>query len=458
MANGNGIAARVMDFFVSEIWNADTAAMSPARRRVRGLARWVYLVIKGFFEDKCIIRASALTFTTMLSIVPFLAVAFSISKGLGLQNTTFIRDLLMSVSAGRAEVVQNILGYIEKTNVKTLGWMGVATLLVTVFFMVGNIEQAFNNIWRVAKGRSAWRKFTDFFSVILICPVIVLLATSFTVTIQKHELVRTLLAVSAIGWIEAALLKLTPYLLLWLAFTFVYAFMPNTKVRFLSAAIGGLVASVLWQAAQHAYISWQIGFRNYNAIYGSFAQLPLFLIWMYISWIIVLLGAEVSFAVQYVKSFTRQRFMRRAGLRERQKLAVLLMLETAQRFERGEAQATVEELAERLMVPEELLGDVYAALEAAGLAFQADDPERRFWLPGRSPATIRVTDVIRAISGVVRAGEVHDVSGRADFLADLFGGLDQAQDDSPVNLSLADFAGRFEDRVIPATAEADPPA
>lgn len=458
MGKEHDLPARVIRFFGSDIWSADAGSMPPWRRRVRGLARWIFLVIKGFVEDKCIIRASALTYTTVLSIVPFLAVAFSISKGLGLQNTAFIRDFLMGISAGRPDLVQSILGYIEQTNVKTLGWMGMITLLVTVYFMVSNVEQAFNTIWGVPRGRSAWRKFTDFFSVILVCPLIAIAATSLTVSLQKHQLVQTLLAVSGIGWFESVLLKLTPYVLLWLGFTFMYAFMPNTKVRFASAAIGGAVAGLLWQAAQWAYIAWQIGFRNYNAIYGSFAQVPLFLVWMYISWVIVLLGAEVSFAVQHVKRFARQRFMRRAGLRERQKLAVLLMLDMTRRFVLGERPVRVETLGECLMVPEELLSEIYCALEREGLAFRSGDSDRSFWLPGRDPARIHVTDVLRAVSGGHQANEMPDLSGRADFLTELLYKLDQAREESPINRSLADLALQFKHSVIAEESLATPGA
>ena len=281
-----------------------------------------YMVATNFLADHCIIRASALTFTTILSIVPLLAVAFSISKGFGLQNAGFFRDFLMGVSAGRAEVVDKILQYIANTNVKTLGWIGVGTLLLTVFTTVGNVERAFNSIWRVKRGRTSWRKFTDFFSVIVICPIIVLVAASFTVAVQKLDLVHEFVTNPGYDWLEKLVFKLVSLALVWVGFTFVYAFVPNTRVRLKSAAVGGVIAGSMWQSAQWFYIHWQIGFTKYNAIYGSFAQLPLFLVWLYISWIIVLVGAELSYAMQHLGAFVRQGLSEQLSPLSRQKVAM----------------------------------------------------------------------------------------------------------------------------------------
>lgn len=442
-----GLIVRFFDFFTQDIWLQDLE-QGRLGKNIRGLSRWIYLVFKGFFEDQCIIRASALTFTTVLSIVPFLAVAFSISKGMGLQNKDFIRDLLMRVSAGREQVVENILGYISNTNVKTLGLVGVVTLLVTVYTMISTIEKAFNSIWHVAKGRSPWRKFTDFFSVILVCPLLILLATSFTVTVQQHELVQTLLSVSAIGYIEAVLLKLAPLILLWLGFTFIYSFIPNAKVRFSSAALGGAVASILWQLAQWVYISWQIGAKNYNAIYGSFAQLPLFLMWLYISWVIVLLGAEVSFAFQHLKSFTKQRFMRRAGLRQRQKMAMLMLLEMTQRFVNGEPQASVSEISDGLMIPEELVIEIMNGLEEEGLVLQSEEEDGQYYTPAVDPRMITVTRVLRAVAGLDRGLDGPSLDGRFLFVDRLFTDLDRAGEESPANRSLADYAQEYGRRSV----------
>ncbi|MDO9083629.1 MAG: YihY/virulence factor BrkB family protein, partial [Humidesulfovibrio sp.] len=297
------VKGRVARHFRQDIWSKDLGSLAGWRQRAYAVSRMAYMVCTGFLTDHCIIRASALTFTTILAIVPLLAVAFSISKGFGLQNADFFRDFLLGVSAGREEVVDKILQYIGNTNVKTLGWLGVGALLFTVFTTVGNVERAFNTIWAVKQDRTSWRKFTDFFSIIVICPLVVLVAASFTVALQKTDLVHAFIANPALEWLERLLLKIMSLALVWVGFTFAYAFIPNTRVKLKAAALGGVVAGSLWQAAQWAYIHWQIGFSKYNAIYGSFAQLPLFLIWLYISWVLVLLGAEISFAAQHLHAY-----------------------------------------------------------------------------------------------------------------------------------------------------------
>lgn len=157
------IANRISEFFLHDIWDWSSHHVSGPLKVIYTLARVSYLVFNGFLKDQCIIRASALTFTTMLSIVPFVAVAFSLMKGMGFQDSAFIHDMLLKVSAGREEVVTRIIEYVDNTNVQTLGWLGVGTLLFTVLSTVGTIEKAFNIIWKVRTGRTFWRKFTDFF-------------------------------------------------------------------------------------------------------------------------------------------------------------------------------------------------------------------------------------------------------------------------------------------------------
>jgi membrane protein len=450
--------ANLIRHFSQDIWSGQHGG-GGVRGMANAVSRWVFLVVNGFLGNQCLIRASALTFTTILSIVPFLAVAFSISKGFGIQNTEFVRGLLLRITGERAEIVEKILTYIGNTNVKTLGWLGVVTLLATVFSMVGTVEKAFNTIWGVRRGRTAWRKFTDFFSVILVCPLIIVLSASFTVSLKKSELVQDLLAVSAIGGLEGLVLQLVPLLLIWLAFTFAYAFIPNTKVHLSSAATGGLLAGILWQSAQWAYINWQIGVTKYNAIYGSFAQLPLLLVWLYISWVIVLVGAEMCHARQELHAFTTRRFLGRAGLAERQKVAMLLMLAVTRRFLDGLPPYSVEEAARRLGVPPELAGELFGQMGAAGLVVLAENERQRAVALASNPDCIRVWDVIQAVSDpALGRREFSLTAGRFGFVEETFAALRRAAAESPANETLAAYAGRLEPEAAPAAAPASEPA
>jgi membrane protein len=441
--------AHLVRHFSQDIWSGQHGR-GRVRETANAVSRWVFLVISGVFENQCLIRASALTFTTILSIVPFLAVAFSISKGFGIQNTEFVRGLLLRITGERAEIVEKILTYIANTNVKTLGWLGVVTLLATVFSMVGTVEKAFNTIWGVRRGRTAWRKFTDFFSVILVCPLIIVLSASFTVSLKKSELVRELLSVSAIGSLEGLVLQLVPLFLIWLAFTFAYAFIPNTKVHLSSAATGGLLAGILWQSAQWAYINWQIGVGKYNAIYGSFAQLPLLLIWLYISWVIVLLGAEMCHARQDLNAFTTRRFLGRAGSEERQKVALLMMLAVTRRFLDGLPAYAAEDVARRLAVPPELVCELFGQLSEAGLTVLAENENQRAVALANNPGTIRVWDVLRAVADPVSGRRAFTLTNnRFGFVEETFAALRQAAAESPANETLAEYAQRLEPETSP---------
>lgn len=429
--------------FAEGIWVRDTPDTPWFVRLWRGGCRLLFLVGYGFVKDQSIIRAAALTFTTILSIVPFLAVAFSISKGFGLQNTEFIRTLILKMTTGRVEVANKIIEYIDRTNVQALGWVGVATLLFTVFSLIGTIEKAFNTIWNVRRGRSAWRKVTDFFPVILICPIVLLVASSFNVSLQQQEIVSGLLSVQAIGVIEAVFLKATPYLLISMAFAFMYAFIPHTKVRVSSAIIGGVFGGVLWQLAQWLYINWQIGASKYNAIYGSFAQLPLLLIWIYISWVIVLLGAEVGYAWQNLNAFAKQRYFGESTPLERQKLAVLMMIMLAKRFHDGKPLPSIEEFSNRLMAPTTLLSELFVLLQNAGFIIRSDVEECEIFAPARPLEGIRVLDVIKVINMDGKERVFEEFDEKFGFLNGIFDKLGESTQSSEGNMTLLECAEQF---------------
>lgn len=441
MAKGtfSTVKGSVVRHFRQDIWSKDLGDLAGWRQRAYAVSRMLYMVCTGFLADHCIIRASALTFTTILSIVPLLAVAFSISKGFGLQNAEFFRDFLMGVSAGRTEVVDKILQYIGNTNVKTLGWMGVGALLLTVFTTVGNVERAFNTIWAVKKGRTSWRKFTDFFSIIVICPLVVLIAASFTVAVQKTDVVHAFIANPAYEWLEKLLLKGVSLALVWVGFTFAYAFIPNTRVKLKAAAVGGVVAGTLWQTAQWAYINWQIGFTKYNAIYGSFAQLPLFLVWLYISWVLVLLGAEISFAAQRLHAFVRRGLSEGLSPLSRQKAAVLALAHLARRFQAGLPPQTLSETAQSLRLSADVLEDVLGLLAEAGMAVEIGDEESRGFGLAVSPELIRMADVAGTVLECGGGDECSMLMADDDRVDALFSAFGQAVRGSEANVTLAEF-------------------
>ncbi|MBG0789635.1 MAG: YihY/virulence factor BrkB family protein [Desulfovibrionaceae bacterium] len=442
-------ASRQVKMHFSEgIWVRNTPDTPYYIRIWRGLCRLLYLVGYGFVTNQTIIRAAALTFTTILSIVPFLAVAFSISKGFGLQNTEGMRDLVLRLTTGQPEVADKIIEYIDRTNVQALGWVGVAMLLFTVLSLVGTIEKAFNVIWQVKKGRTTWRRVTDFFPIILFGPLFLFVASSFNVSLQNQEFLSTFMNMEAIGYLEALFLKSIPYLLIMATFTMMYAFVPYARVELKSALIGGVVGGILWQMAQWLYITWQIGAAKYNAIYGSFAQLPLLLVWIYISWVIVLFGSQVSYAWQNLNSFVKQRYFGEATPYERQKLAVLLMIILAKRFRDGTPLPSVQEFSDGLMAPASLVNSLFALLQRAGYTVPTETEGQAVYAPARALDHVRVLDIIKAVNMEGEPRVFEEFAGKFGFLDNLFRELGEVTGQSETNRTLLECADLYSADVL----------
>jgi membrane protein len=361
---------------------------------VQGACRWWSLLLEAGAKDKLFLRASALTYTTVLSIVPFLAVAFSVLKGFGFQNTDFIRDLLLRLAAEREQVVDHIITYINQTNVRTLGVLGVGLLFFTALSMISTIESALNTIWGVERGRSLGRKITDYLSATLIVPVLMVAAFSISATLQNNALVQSLLENAVLNVLYVALLKLTPYVMIWLVLLFIYMLLPNTRVRFGVALLGSMITALVWQLAQWTYINFQIGAAKYNAIYGSFAQLPLFLIWVYLSWVIVLLGAELCFVLQNRRVLEAEAKFAMVSPARKVRLSLHALLHIGRGFLKGAPPLSLDELAKSVHVPVLVLRPLLSALAQAGILVRAEDQEAETYVLGRSPALIRIKDVM----------------------------------------------------------------
>ncbi len=296
-----------INFIKTDIWRIRLKNLPPKKSFFIKLLRIILLVFRGFAEDKCQLRASALTFYSLLSIVPVAAMAFGIAKGFGFEKT--LQQQLLEKLAGHEEVVRRIIDFahslLESTRGGMLAGIGIIILFWSIIKVLGNIERSFNDIWGIKEQRTFARKFSDYLSLILIAPIIVIMSSSVTVfiTTQITLITQKVAFLGYFSTITFFMLKLLPYCLLWLLLTFIYMLMPNAKVRFSAGLIAGVTAGTVFQIAQWTYISFQIGVAKYNAIYGSFAALPLFLVWLQISWLIILAGAEISFAFQNVDTY-----------------------------------------------------------------------------------------------------------------------------------------------------------
>jgi membrane protein len=334
----------------------------------------------------------------MLSLIPLLALAFSILKGFGVQNR--LEPILIQQFAGASqEVVSLIIQYVDNTNVGSLGAIGLVALLFTVISVLGKIEESFNTIWKVKKGRTLFRKFSDYFSVILLGPVFLLAAISLTTTLQSNVLFQQVISLG--GGSLIGILRLGPYLIMWSAFTLIYLLIPNTRVSFRPALAGGILGGTLWQWAQWGYIHFQVGMAKYNAIYGAMAQLPILLIWIYWSWVIVLLGAEVAAGYQNAVSIQGEKLATEANFASRELLTLSLMAVIASNFHYERKPWSLQQLASFLDIPAHLAKDLLLRLAEAGLVEQCAGGFG-IYLPTRSLEKISVKDITDSLrlSGV----------------------------------------------------------
>jgi membrane protein len=376
------------------LWQTEPADLTRVKRMLSSFIKIAFLVGRDFIENLVKLQAMALAFKTLLSIAPLLAVIFSILKGFGVHNRIepVLAEALAPLGDKGQEVTSHLIGFVDKMSAGALGSVGVVTLFITVLSLMGTIEQAFNTIWRVRFPRKLARRFSDYLSVLLVGPVLVFAALTITATLQSNSFVRNLLALEPFGTVILMLLRLIPYVILWGAFTFSYLFVPNTRVRLRSALVGGLVAALLWQTIGWGFATFVASSGRYYAIYSSFAILLLFLLWLYVGWLIVLLGAQVSHAHQHIRFYYGQRENLARSPAGREKLALQLLLLIGRNFHQGLSPMNITDLANRLQLPAALVKDFLEMLQQSRLVLPLADEET--FVLGRAAEKIRIKEIL----------------------------------------------------------------
>ncbi len=433
-------------FVTGELWDVDLGALPRLRKFGLALLRICVLVAKGFSADNCGLQASALTYVTLMSMVPVLALMFSVSKGLGAQtkimqtigvektaaaakppgkpaaaapapaksgpaatamvtagNGTTYRVMpgssLARLPAQLQQPVLRIFLYVDQTDFSKLGLIGSLLLIWTVIKVMGRVENTFNTIWGVREGRSLHRKFSDYISVLVVVPFLILVAASLPPLLSTGYFVRILHAhLGPVYWVYMRLIRFAGLAIVGLGFSLLYSFMPNTRVKTLPALAGGFVGGGLWYASQFLYINGQISLARYNAIYGTFAAIPIFLFWLYLSWTVVLLGAEVSFAVQNYATYVLERTAEDVPFASREALGFVLLYAMFRHFSTDGGPWDAAEFAKENGIPSRLIRHVLHVLEEAGLTVAVADRDAAY-LPGRAPEGIRLRDVEQAFRG-----------------------------------------------------------
>ncbi|MEI8224848.1 MAG: YihY/virulence factor BrkB family protein [Bacteroidota bacterium] len=353
------------------IWNTPLAEISRGKTFLIKQMRIIVLAARGFSNDKVMLRASALTFYSLLSIIPVAAIAFAIAKGFGLDQT--LVQLITNEFKTHPEVLNwlllNARNALDETRGVYIAGVGIIILFWSVLSLLDDIEDSFNHIWQIKSSRPWYRKFTDYLTIMLIAPVFIILSSSITVFIST-ELADFMSRAPILDFFKPVisfLVKFIPYFLSWITLTILFIVMPNAKVKFVPALISGIVAGTVLQVLQWLYIDLQFGITKLSAIYGSFAAVPLFIIWLQSSWIIVLLGAELAFANQNISRYEDESKALNISNYQKRALVLMILHLIIRNFSTGEKPISAENIALTLKIPMRLARDILQDLSSVNL-------------------------------------------------------------------------------------------
>lgn len=390
-------------FLRGDIWRIRAKDLPRPKSLLLRALRVIVLSIRGVSSDRVGLRASALTFYSLLSIVPVAAMVFGIAKGFGFERA--LERILLKGLEGQEEIVKRIVEFahalLEDVKGGFIAGLGLLILFYTIIKILSHIENALNDIWGIKKPRSLGRKITDYLSVMLIGPVLFFTSSTMTVFISSRvqQIVEGTSALRVVSPGISFLLQFLPYMALWILFSFVYIFIPNTKIKWSSGILGGIIAGTLYHLFQFFYISLQIGVAKYNAVYGGFAALPLFFIWMQTGWLIVLFGAEIAFAHQNVETYEFEQECLTVSHAFKRLLSLRILHLLIRAFAMGRKPYTGGQIAHELEMPIRLVNEILFDLTASGFAIEvkADEGKETAYEPARDPDTLTIKNVIETL-------------------------------------------------------------
>lgn len=421
----------------------ETVSITYLKKKSELTFKWIKLVIDGFLKNQCMLRASALTYATFLSIVPFMAVAFSIAKGFGFKKgAPYLHKFLLKVTSNNTTITDQIVEAIGNANVGGLGAFGVAALLFTVISLLGNIEKSFNVIWGIKKGRNFGRKFTDYLSVTLVAPLFLLMAISSTASLQFDNIpiIKDILNIFFIKFI----LSLIPYLFTGFVLTFLYIFLTNTSVKFKYALAGGAITGIIWQLAQWGFLKFGVSVARSTALYGKIAPVFIGILWVYISWMIVLLGSVMCFAFQNFKTFQKEAGALKISFNEKQKLATKILLLLTRNFESEQEPLTNEEISSKLFIPVTLVNEILFMLEKARIVIEIDKEGGEYYSLIRPPERIYIKDIMGYL-GEYKEQEYKSPGDKEyKYIVSLFDKIVKEIEKSKMNINLKEMLSRIK--------------
>lgn len=441
---------RVTYFFTQEIWNAHLARLPAKQARRYRAARVLHSVLHALvIEDALHVRAAALTYYTVLSLVPLLAFVFALLKGFGaydllVQETIrpFIHEALSGNDALQSGF-ERILDFVDATGVTSLGFLGLLTLLYTATRLLRNVERALNELWGIEASRDHIQQFRDYIAIIVVTPLCMMAAAALTTFGEALDLLRAAGQTLGVGVVlDHVISALGPLIALFMGLTFLYKAMPFVVVELKSAAIGAAVGSLLWYLVLIVHVRFQVGVARFNALYSGFAAVPIFLAWLQVSWLVVLVGALIAATHQNAQSIAEKLRTARLDAALRESLCFAAVLRVAEAFVRCDPPVRRRELSSMLHVPELLLSELLGRLEKELIVAQTGAPIDPSYVLARPPEHIRLKQILDALrhapdprTEMVRAALVDQPAER------LWRALDDAMARAPENCTLADVLG-----------------
>jgi membrane protein len=439
---------RLRLFFTEKIWAAPGAGGRYGRRGLYRVSRIATATAQGFLANRLTVRAAALTYYTVLSLVPFLAFAFAILKGFGVYRTfvdatlrPYVRDTF-GENASLLGAMERVLRFVDRTDVSALGVLGLVALVYTCLSLLGSVEDALNEAWGARTRRTFLRQVTDYVTLLVITPLLTVAATAVAAAAQSSFVVEFLRDALGLGVVIDFLLHFTSVLVVGLALFAVYLILPNARVRALSAAVGAAVAALAWQAALIVYVRFQVGVSNFNALYSVLSAIPIFLVWTYVSWIVVLVGAQVAASHQNERTIRQRLRATRADQALRETLALLVAARVARAFVAGVPWRSRTETADLVELSPLTIEQTLDALVRGGVLARTAGAGDPTYLPARDLDALRVEDVRAALRKEADADGV-----RADLERHLDPGLlrvlraaEEPARDAGWNLTLRELA------------------
>jgi membrane protein len=393
----------MISFVKEELWLLHEQKLTPFKAAIIKSLKITLLSAQGFSRDRCPLRASALTLYSLLSIVPVIAMLFGVAKGFSFEKILEQR-LIEQVPNQEITVLQLISfaqNLLESTKGEVVAGTGIVILFWTITNVIGNIEESFNHIWKIGKGRSISRKFSDYLSLMLLAPVLLIASSSITVFLKiKITWLITIIQLPEFGTrLVISALSLSPLVLMIALFAFTFIFMPNHKINYRAGIIAGVVTGLMYHLLQWAYLSLQIGVSSYNAIYGSFAALPLFVVWLQTGWMIVLFGCEVAFFLQNYEIYRNNNRFSDLSFSLKKVTALQITHLIVKNFMQLNNPLTAAEIATRLVIPIAIIQPVLSKLMASHLVveFKNQDEDDEVYQPAIDINRLTIAYVINAL-------------------------------------------------------------